>query len=202
MVAQLGQLLLPIGEAYTPIIDELLNAVSGLQTEQLNSIALYKQTTSFVEHLQASGNYTSGLHITGHSLGGGTAMITGAQTRIPAVAISGPNSMLARKTLDPPISEEDINQYVFNIIPKRDLVPMVGGLGTLIQYVECRADKSSLMGCHNIERTLCELSWSCGTSNEIPVICECATMLGYEEPFQTGGNASFAEVCAGAATKS
>ena len=128
-----------------------------------------------------------------------TYRITGSQTRIPAVAFSGPNSVLARRTLDPPVSAEDINQYVLNVIPKRDIVPLVGGFGTLIQDIECRAPLNSLAGCHSILRTLCELSWSCGTSNEIPVICECATVYGYDEPQRTGGNFSFAEACAAAA---
>ena len=70
----MGQLLLPIGEAYSSILDKLLKVVGGFDTERLKRIALYKQTTSFVEHLQASGNYTGGLHITGHSLGGGSSM--------------------------------------------------------------------------------------------------------------------------------
>jgi hypothetical protein len=38
-------------------------------------------------------------------------MITGAQTGVPAVAISGPNAMLSRLSFD--VSAEDLNSKTF-----------------------------------------------------------------------------------------
>jgi hypothetical protein len=40
-------------------------------------------------------------------------MITGAQTEVPAVAISGPNAMLSRLSFDPPVTAELLNSKTF-----------------------------------------------------------------------------------------
>ena len=51
-------------------------------------------------------------------------MITGAQTQRPAVALSGPNNVLSRKSFSPSLSKEDLDRLTFNIIPDRDPVAM------------------------------------------------------------------------------
>ena len=40
-------------------------------------------------------------------------MITGAQKGVPAVALSGPNAMLSRKSFDPPIKREALDKKTF-----------------------------------------------------------------------------------------
>jgi hypothetical protein len=40
-------------------------------------------------------------------------MITGAQTGVPAVALSGPNAMLSRFSFSPPVSAEALNSKTF-----------------------------------------------------------------------------------------
>jgi hypothetical protein len=45
------------------------------------------------------------------ALGGGLAMITGAQEKIPAVGVSGPNNEISRLTFNPPISVDALNKY-------------------------------------------------------------------------------------------
>lgn len=102
--------------------------------------------------------------------------------------------MLTRKAFDPPISEDDLNTYSFNIIPDRDIVPKVGGVAHLFELVDCRAPDQDLFGCHSSFRTLCELLYKCG-SGDRPTLCECATEFGYPEPISTTGQ-SFAEACA------
>lgn len=42
-------------------------------------------------------------------------MITGAQTKITSVALSGPNNMITRRTFVPQLTVEDLNKYTFNI---------------------------------------------------------------------------------------
>ena len=64
---------------------------------QLNFVALFGNWTDFA----------------GHSLGGGLSIITGAQTGTPAVALSGPNAMLSRRSFDPRISIEDLDSKTF-----------------------------------------------------------------------------------------
>jgi len=56
-------------------------------------------------------------------ISGGLAIITGAQTNSPVVALSGPNAMISRRTFDPPLRVDDINRLTFNIVPDRDPVP-------------------------------------------------------------------------------
>ena len=68
-IAQFVRGLMPLGEIFTPIIHQLLKAISVLESDNLDKVSLYKQTTQFVRELQASGNYTW-IHITGQSLGG------------------------------------------------------------------------------------------------------------------------------------
>lgn len=134
------------------------------------------------------------LRVTGASLGGGLAIITGAQTRANAIAISGLNGRLSRRTFDPQVSEEDLDTRVFNVIPDRDIIAVVGDRSRLFQEIQCRAPLNSLFGCHSMWRTACELSFVCGTENR-PVMCQCVEKFGYEEPVRMG-NRSFAEACA------
>jgi len=54
----------------------------------------------------------SNLRVTGVSLGGGLAIITGAQTDAYTVAISGLGATLSREALDPPIELEKLNAQV------------------------------------------------------------------------------------------
>ena len=185
--------LLPGGSIWTPIMDELLKALSFIESATLKRIALYQQTTSFVEILQASGNFTK-LFITGQSLGGGIAIITGAQTGIPAIAVSGPNAMMSRKTFDPPITEAALNEYVFNIVPDHDPIPRIDDLGRLYQRIACHGEPNNIWSCHTGVRSLCEIIYTCGTNNR-PGLCECATLFGYPVPTQTGGNATFSDIC-------
>jgi len=192
-IAGIGRFLLPFGEIWNPILDQLLKAVSWVESENLQEVALYQQTTSFVEALQASGNFSS-LHITGQSLGGGISLITGAQTKIPAIAISGPNLKLSRKTFDPSIGKDEINEYLFNVVPERDFIPRIDDLGPLYQNIQCRAPKNSIWGCHSSVRSLCEIMYRCGSFNR-PALCDCATKFGYPEAAQFAGESSFTDIC-------
>lgn len=190
---QFLQSFLPFGFVWRPIMDELVKAISILESESIRRVSYYVETTDFVEWLQASGVY-SDIKVTGHSLGGGLAIITGAQTGISGIAISGPNAMLTRKAFDPPISEEQLNTLTFNVIPETDIVPRVGGVAQLYENVQCTSPPQELFGCHTSWRTLCELLYKCGSGSR-PVLCECVTEYGYPEPVSTNGE-SFAEVCA------
>lgn len=185
--------LLPVGTVFNPILAQVLKSVSWVESESLQRVALYQQTTSFVRALQTSRNYTS-LQITGQSLGGGISLITGAQTSIPAIAVSGPNCLLSRKTFDPPITEDAIDTFLFNIIPERDLVPRIDDPGDLFQKIQCRGKKNDLWACHSSVRSLCEILYTCGSFNRPPP-CDCATRYGYPPAMQVGGNQSFTDIC-------
>jgi len=190
---QVLRYVVPLGGTWTPIMDQLIRAITTLQSSTLERISFYKETTAFVKFLQQSSNIEDGLFITGHSLGGGLAIITGAQTGQPAIAMSGPNALLSRRTFQPKLSEDALNRFTFNVIPDRDMVPRVDDVARLKQNIRCSAPMNSVFGCHAIERTLCELMVSCGTQGR-PAICRCAKDYGYPEPNPTG-NRTFAEAC-------
>jgi lipase ATG15 len=119
-LAQYVRALLPVGEIWTPILMNLVKGVSLIETKSLKRVSYYYQTRAFVNEVLSKGYAPS---ITGHSLGGGLAIITGTQTGSPVVALSGPNALISRRTFDPPLHPDDINRLTFNIIPDRDPVP-------------------------------------------------------------------------------
>jgi lipase ATG15 len=59
---------LPFGHAWTPILHQVLRALTFVESASLERAALYQQTTELVYSLQSTGNFST-LHITGHSLG-------------------------------------------------------------------------------------------------------------------------------------
>jgi hypothetical protein len=63
---------------------EIVHWINTLMSESLEKISFYKLTTEFAEYLKKTGEFDS-IHVTGHSLGGGLAMITGAQAGISSV---------------------------------------------------------------------------------------------------------------------
>lgn len=187
--------LLPAGKVFHPILYKILGVMGFVESKRLKEIQLNTQTTGLVKYMKDTAGFDgSAISITGHSLGGGIALITGAQTSIPAIAISGPNNIFSRKTFDPPLDLDTIDTMLFNVIPERDLIPRIDKPGLLNQHIACRAKAKNGYTCHSIGRTLCELMVNCGSDNRPPP-CDCAVFYGYEEPQQVSGNQSFSEIC-------
>lgn len=190
--------LLPIGVIWTPVIDQLIQAMTFMESKSIQRVSFYKDTTAFVNFLkeEVQGGVYAGVGVTGHSLGGGLAMITGAQTGVPAVGLSGPNSMLSRQTFDPPVSAEALDSKTFNIIPERDVVPMIDDRAQNFQFIRCNTEVTDVIGCHTSFRSLCEVLYTCG-SRDRPVLCECVTEYGYPLPTPKDGfeTTSFEEFC-------
>jgi hypothetical protein len=46
-------------------------------------------------------------------------------TLTPSQIHAGPNNVFSRETFDPPLDLDTINSMLFNVIPERDIVPMV-----------------------------------------------------------------------------
>ena len=81
---QVLRALLPLGDIWSPIFTFLVFWINKFQSESLEKISFYKLTTKFVEYLKELEQFDA-VHVTGHSLGGGLAIITGAQAGIPAI---------------------------------------------------------------------------------------------------------------------
>ena len=185
---------LPLGGVWTPVLHNMIRFVNTLQSDNIAKVSFYKETTRFVEYLKLEIGYER-VHITGHSLGGGLALITGSQANISAVGLSAPNAMLSREIFVPPISKQALNTLTFNIIPQRDIIPMLDDKANLYQNIECRAPVNSIIGCHSSIRSLCEIQYTCGSGGR-PVVCNC-TEYGYPEPTptSTGNTTNFTEAC-------
>ena len=126
-MVEVFQFFLPAGEVFNPIWHGLLRSMAWIESEKLTDVSLYSQTTRLVEDLRNRPEFTGTLRITGQSLGGEISLITGAQQNIPAVAISGPDNKFTRDSLLPALDLEIINTMLFDVIPERDMVPLVRG---------------------------------------------------------------------------
>ena len=112
-----------------------------IQNDAIKRVSYYTVTSGFINDVldgYGDSNFTT-LRITGASLGGGLAIISGAQTGAAAVAISGLGAELSRHTLNPPVTLAQINENVFNFIPDRDYIArskrMKGGACLVIKLV-------------------------------------------------------------------
>jgi lipase ATG15 len=82
-----------------------------------------------------------------------------------------------------------------NIIPERDIVPMIDDPAQNFQEIRCLAEHQDIIGCHNSDRSLCEILFTCGSNNR-PIPCGCVTVFGYPEPIpKEGTNVTFLEAC-------
>ncbi|KAL7553040.1 hypothetical protein ACHAWF_016283 [Thalassiosira exigua] len=176
---------LPFSELFTPILHHMIYVLSRLESDSLNKVAFYRETRGFVNYLKE----VKGLRVvvTGHSLGGGLAIITGAETDANAVAISGPNAMLSRDSFIPPVTVEKLDTFTFNVIPARDPVAMIDDKARLYQLINCTAPVNDIIGCHDITRATCEIQYTCGSADR-PVACECVLDFDYPIPEWSGAN--------------
>lgn len=187
---QLVQSAVPFGFAFDALIDFCVNRLSELEASSVKKVSYYVETTAFVNYLRKSGKYTT-VSITGHSLGGGLALITGAQTQTLAIAISAPSAVMGRSAVTPEISLEDIKQRSYSVIPQRDIISHLGGEHMNSAGIKCRAGANDFFACHYAYRSLCELMYTCGNVKR-PVYCECVSM-GYPEPTSIDGSGTSLE---------
>ena len=115
------------------------------------------------------------------ALGGGIAIISGAQTRTPAIGLSAPNALISQFTFSPSVTEENLASYTFNIVPARDIVPTFDDLSTNFQRIRCTSNANSPAGCHSSSRSICELLYTCGSHGR-PIPCNCVHEFHYEIP--------------------
>ena len=198
LLFQLLRGILPFGTVFNPLLRGLIGAMAGLEKQGMKNSAYYKETTAFVNYLRTGGNYAN-VEVTGHSLGGGLALITGAQAHVTAVGLSAPNTVLASGTVDPEITHEELEKYTFNIAPDMDIFPMIGDHSRYVENIACRASSQNIFGCHDAGRSLCEMMYSCGGTVRRPVFCECVTEYSYPVPEMladaNGTAVTFAEAC-------
>merc|ERR1712238_198841 len=191
-LVQLLRIGLPFGPLFTPLFPHIIRVINSLESTSKKN--LYQVLTEFV-NLQKKNPEFDDLMLTGHSLGGGLAFLTAAQTHVKAIALSGVNAMMSRFTFGPEaVTVDDLNEYTFNIIPRYDIVPRIDDVAQNFQHIRCLSKSPNFIQCHINTRSLCELLFTCGSGGR-PVLCQCTKRFGYPEP-KTDGNQSFAEQCA------
>ncbi|GFH44029.1 hypothetical protein CTEN210_00503 [Chaetoceros tenuissimus] len=79
LISQLSRSFIPIGNILTPLFEFLVEIVAKLESSSLEKVSFYKQTTAFINHVKELELYDE-IYITGHSLGGGIAMISDKYT--------------------------------------------------------------------------------------------------------------------------
>lgn len=67
-LAQAVRAILPLGEIWNPILEELVELIGILQNDSLKKVAFYVQTSNFVKYLRSNNKFGT-LRVTGHSLG-------------------------------------------------------------------------------------------------------------------------------------
>jgi hypothetical protein len=187
------QILLPLGDMWTPIVPYLVRGITSLEGRAMTDLySSYKATEKFVQSIQAQvdqGLY-EGMTIIGYSMGGGLAFINGAQNSLKSFALSAPNVLLTRKSLDPAVSAAALDQYTFNVIPERDVTSLLDHPAKNVQEISCQSTKSdNIWACGNARRTFCEIAYSCGGQKR-PVPCDCALEFGYPVPVPVTNNGS------------
>lgn len=119
--------------------------------------------------------------LTGHSLGGGVAMLVGAKLKLPAISFSGPNSLLSSIKFG--FSTENLNTFALNVVPQRDPIARVDDFALITQQIRCRIEHNEPSYlCHSIVRTICEIQFTCG-SDKRPPINDCLE-YDYPEPLR------------------
>jgi lipase ATG15 len=96
ILMQVLRTVMPLGDVWTPIMAPLIKAIASVESDAVDQISFYRDTVEFTNWIKSQNDY-SGVAITGHSLGGGLSIITGAITETLAVALSGPNAKLVRR---------------------------------------------------------------------------------------------------------
>ena len=180
--AQLYRALIPLGRMWNPVLHLFVKSLSFIEANGIRKVSHYREITTFANEMK---QVRENIFMTGYSLGGGIALISGGQSQNKAIAISGPNNMFSRDTVSQSITVEDINNYMFNLIPDRDPIAMLDDKGRRYQRIECNSSLNDPLDCHSLIRTLCEVLYSCGSHNR-PVLCNCHDEYGYPKPEATG----------------
>uniref|UniRef100_A0A7S2JYL0 Fungal lipase-type domain-containing protein n=1 Tax=Zooxanthella nutricula TaxID=1333877 RepID=A0A7S2JYL0_9DINO len=114
--------------------------------------------------------------VTGHSLGGGIALIIGALTGHLAVAIQPPgvyHSLAKHQTQQEQAHGQEVHKRSVSVVVEGDWIQNFDGHGGLVQTLSCdQTSKSIAVGCHLVEGTICHLLRYCGDEARRFATCE------------------------------
>ena len=115
--------------------------------------------------------------IVGHSLGGGLSKILGRFLKIQAISLSGPGMNAFNSLWEYRGDSEYFGISNIDLVPDMDLVPRVEVSGGTIYRIICTA---GVFGCHDKERSFCEVLIMCRHPN-YRIYCKEIALLDYSE---------------------
>ena len=179
IMMQIIRKFIPLGNIWNGLIPHLIYYMNILETSPSSRSAYDVDVINLVKFLKK--DFPKALiAVTGHSLGGGVAIIAGARLKVPAIAFSGPNARLSFMKFN--VTIEDLDKYPVNVIPERDPFPMTDDKSLITENIRCRAkDTDADVVCHEITRSACELMYTCGSENR-PPIKECHEKYDFPLP--------------------
>ena len=107
-------------------------------------------------------NFYKNVVIVGHSLGGGLSKILGRFLKKQAISLSGPGMNAFNSLWEYQGDSEYFEISAIDLVPDMDLVPRVEVSGGTVYRIICIA---GVFGCHNKERSLCEILIMCRHPN-------------------------------------
>eukprot|EP00405_Crypthecodinium_cohnii_P056596 CAMPEP_0206621804 /NCGR_PEP_ID=MMETSP0325_2-20121206/62416_1 /ASSEMBLY_ACC=CAM_ASM_000347 /TAXON_ID=2866 /ORGANISM="Crypthecodinium cohnii, Strain Seligo" /LENGTH=147 /DNA_ID=CAMNT_0054144983 /DNA_START=17 /DNA_END=457 /DNA_ORIENTATION=- len=117
--------------------------------------------------------------LTGHSLGGGIALIISALTGRLAVAVQPPGvyhslaKHLALQANAQWVSREAVHEKSISLVVDGDWIQNFDAHGGLVQTINCDEEhRATGMGCHLLEGAICHLLLHCGDRAQRFSACE------------------------------
>ena len=126
-------------------------------------------------YMKNTHNFYQNVVIVGHSLGGGLAKILGRFLKKQSISLSGPGMNAFNSLWKYEGDSEDFEISIVDLVPDMDLVPRVEVSGGTIFRILCI---NGVFGCHEKERSLCELLIMCRHPNYYEY---CTKIAGVEE---------------------
>ncbi|KAL7746311.1 hypothetical protein RI367_008319 [Sorochytrium milnesiophthora] len=136
---------------------QLVKAVQDFGT--YTNLMYYAEVLNYTQNLIPQ---RQNVLVTGHSLGGGIAIVIGARLHIPALGISAPGLGMSYKSFG--VDVEDIIRWTMNIVPLTDPVPKFDEQIGSIVNIPCHS--SVPVDCHRLPNTLHTLLQTCGVITE------------------------------------
>lgn len=131
----------------------------GASDVGINDLKLVEQIVTYSNSVAMTGR---DLIFTGHSLGGAMAKAAALELiqypGVSAVSFSGPG-MVYVETRFSGVLRSLLDRVVWNIVPRKDIVPMADKQGGLVQQIDCDI---FFVDCHGISNTIHTLVEACG----------------------------------------
>ncbi|CAL1128385.1 unnamed protein product [Cladocopium goreaui] len=123
--------------------------------------------------------------VTGHSLGGGIALVVGALTDRLAVALQPPGVFYSLAKHEAAQRSRDrrgaLHQRSVSLVFEGDWIGNFDGHGGLVQTMLCDQSKKSIaVGCHLLEGAICHLLQHCGDEAQRFDICRHEYQPGHQ----------------------